>query len=207
VINPAGYFASHTFASADLDSLQIFFIVLSFFLLFIREKPAISHIYLSYLALALGYFSKGPFVLLPLCLNTIFLLSKGIGFKRLFIPLILFSLPILSWHMLMSINYGLDFWDSFINYHVFSRSLIPIEGHEESVWFYFLLLLDPRVNLLGTPFFIKAAIAIRYKDRDPIRRYTLLFCLLSLIIFTLIATKIAWYILPVYPFLVLFLIM
>ena len=205
LVNPAGYFASHTFNSADLDTLQIFFIVFSIFALFYDKKPTPLLIALSYFALALGYLTKGPFVLLPLLLNTIYLKRKGLKLKGLFFYLTIFLIPVLLWHLYMQLTFGNDFTSAYVNYHILQRGFTPLEGHVEPLSFYLQLFFDPRLNLLALPITISILSFLRSGKKDSLKKYLLIFILLVMVLLTLTATKLAWYILPLYPLGIIFL--
>lgn len=205
-ISPAGYFASHTFSSFDLDTLQIFFIVLSFFLIFISEKLSTKNIYLSYLFLSLGFLTKGPFVFIPLLINS-FYIFKQKRIKEIIAGIVLFTIPIILWIVIMYLKFGAGFVDNFVDYHILSRAITPLEGHNESILFYFGLLLDPRMNALGIPVIIKL-LSLKRQNKPHIHKilqYSIIFIILSILLFTMAQTKLAWYILPVYPFLALLL--
>lgn len=201
-VNQAGFFSSHTLSSFDLDALQMFFIVLSFYMLFISEKLTKSKIYLSYFFLSLGFLTKGPFVLLPLLINSFYLYKNkllGVSFKGL----VVFMIPIVAWILVMSLKFGGIFIDNFFEYHILNRAINTLEGHSEPLLFYFGIFLDPRMNLLGIPFLLILAKKVRSKFKDKTFQYSLIFLILTLLLFTLVGTKLAWYILPVYPFLAL----
>jgi 4-amino-4-deoxy-L-arabinose transferase-like glycosyltransferase len=203
--NPAGYFATHTFNSADLDVLQIFFIVLSIFLLFYGQKPRPYQILLSYFSLALGYLTKGPFVIVLLILNTAYLMRLGMKFRRIIIYFMAFLIPVLMWHILMQISFGSAFSLAYLNYHILQRSITPLEGHIEPLWFYMQLFFDPRINLLALPVLIMAMKLRSNNKKDLFKNYLLILIVIILLFFTITATKLAWYILPVYPLAIIFL--
>jgi len=205
IVNPAGYFASHTFNSADLDALQIFFIIFSIFALFYEKKPSSLQIFLSCFSLALGYLTKGPFVFIPLLLNTIYLKRIGLNLRGLLFYLGAFLIPVLIWHLYMQFTFGNDFTLAYIDYHILQRSIIALEGHTEPIWFYIQLFFDPRLNLLALPIVTSVASSLRSGGKDHLKAYSLIFMLLVLILFTLTATKLAWYILPLYPLGIIFL--
>lgn len=204
-IDPSGYFSTHTLSSADLDALQIFFIILSFFLINILNKPGKIIITLSYLSLSLGFLAKGPLILLPLVLNTWLLLQKGISKKDLLLHLTVFLIPILFWFIIMLTAYDQLFIDKFLNYHILNRAFTTLEGHNEPWWFYLQLFLDPRINLLGLPFIFVIGNKLKRDKNILVKYYLLSFIILSLLLITLMNTRLAWYLLPVYPFLSFFL--
>jgi 4-amino-4-deoxy-L-arabinose transferase-like glycosyltransferase len=205
-INPAGYFSTHTFNSADLDALQMLFIVLAFFLIFYNFKNKALSFLLSYFFLGLGYLTKGPLVFLPLVMNSIYIFKHGVKLKSLALGITVFLMPILIWYGFMIVNFGSSFLNEQLNYHVYQRAFSTLEGHSEPIYFYIQLFIDPRVNLLGIPFILVFLNKLKIRDRQrKIRLYSFLFIVITLLIITIANTRLAWYIIPIYPFLALFL--
>ena len=107
----------------------------------------------------------------------------------------------------MNLKFGAMFVDNFVDYHILSRAITPLEGHNESILFYLGILLDPRMNALGIPVVLKLFTLRKPKNFlvKKVIQYSIIFIFLSILLFTLAQTKLAWYILPVYPLLALFL--
>lgn len=202
ITNVDGYFSSHTFKSADLDALQIFFIFLSSILVLENKK----NFQLSCLLLGVAFMIKGPLAVVFLVLNSVILIVSQderarIKLRELLIGLCLFSLVITPWHLYMHINSGADFWNDYLAYHVVTRSLAELEGHAQTTWFYFKLFFDFRVNPFW-PLFILATVKRNFEQLYT--KYCFVAVLLVVCVFTVVETKLAWYILPVYPYMLVF---
>ncbi|HRN86312.1 MAG TPA: glycosyltransferase family 39 protein [Candidatus Dojkabacteria bacterium] len=201
LVNTSDYFSTHTYKSADLDGLQILLIFLSFVLLQTKRKYWI----LSCILLGLGFLVKGPLVMIFLAINSLFIVSSR-KFNRkelntLFSGLITFGIIVLPWHLFMFINHGSDFTDVYLNYHIIERMNEGIEGHGHPVWYILKVFFDFRVNplwpLLILALFNRKIYSVQYV------RYSMIAIISVLLIFTIVETKLAWYVLPVYPFMCL----
>lgn len=131
----------------------------------------------------------------------------------------------LPWHITTYLAYGNHFLKVYIEDNIIKRSKYPIEFHRERIWFYFVLLyrelspwlfavlvfpLTVMLNLfqhLSGKFKIKRLLKL---VQDDLKKNELIYTLLLLIIIPLLGitrvqTRIAWYILPLYPFLAIYL--
>jgi 4-amino-4-deoxy-L-arabinose transferase-like glycosyltransferase len=209
LISPWGiHFSTHTYTSADLDALQIFLILLSVYSLFLIPHSK-KYWYWSMAALALGFLTKGPLVLLFVALNSFFAWRYfKVAVKELIAGWTLFAAIMLPWHIWMYLRFGTDFLQSYVGYHVLDRVLTPLEGHTGSALDYFKIYFDPRLNL-GVWLVILTAIWQRaiWKElaTNKLFSYALISVLSILLLISLAQTKLAWYLLPVYPFQVLLL--
>jgi 4-amino-4-deoxy-L-arabinose transferase-like glycosyltransferase len=118
-----------------------------------------------------------------------FTLFWGIGFSVL-----------LPWLTYMFVSFGSTFWDWFVVYCGFTRTLSPLEGHGGSYLFYFnYLFQNERVWAILLPFAAGfCAYKLVFKRSKP---DVLLLAWIGIIflVFTLAQTKLSWYILPAYP--------
>ena len=198
LVNPGDYFSTHTYKSADLDALQIFLVFLSFILLQTNRKFWI----LSCVLLGLGFLVKGALVLLFLAINSLFFVLSRKFNRQEFIKLILgflaFMIVVFPWHLFMFMNHGSEFTDVYLNYHILERMNEGIEGHGHPIWYILKVFFDFRVN----PFWPLLILALLYKKIYSVNylRYSVLAIIAVLIIFTIVETKLAWYVLPVSPF-------
>ena len=203
LLNPGGYFSSHTYRTADLDGLQILLIFLSFCLLQSNRKYWL----LSSLILGIGFLVKGPLVLVFLVINSIYYLMGKNDLRgklsQLLLGFALFLLVVFPWHIYMAIVFGSDFTNVYINYHILERVNQGLEGHQKSFWYILKVFFDLRVN----PFWPILVLTLLNKKIYSIKylRYSILAIMAVLIIFTIVETKLAWYVLPVYPFMSLLL--
>jgi 4-amino-4-deoxy-L-arabinose transferase-like glycosyltransferase len=192
VNNPEGIFSTHTLRSADVDSLFILFLVLSFIASLSVENPRHKGL-VTGLFCALATLTKGPLGLLPF----IFLPKKSMHSA-----LAIYIFFLLPWYTYMTVIYGWSFISTHIFYHLIQRSLYPIEGHMNPWWYYISLLTRRTVFLswevLGIS--IMGLIITGRYTADRRVRAGIIMLLLCLIIPTAAQTRLAWYILPAYPF-------
>lgn len=182
-------FSTHNYRSADLDGLFILFFFLSFYA-FEKKQNLIGII-----CVVISVLTKGPLGFLPLVLKLILSFrNKRKEFKSL--GLLLISTIIFFGILigLMYINSGDKFFGEFINYHIINRIFSPIENHSGSIFFYLFLLINPSIF----QYFVFLSFLPKVFNK-----YKLLIFIsgLIIIIFTIVQTKLSWYILPVYPFL------
>lgn len=113
----------------------------------------------------------------------------------------------LPWHITTYLTYGNHFLKVYIEDNIVKRSKYPIEFHRERIWFYFGLLyreLFPWFFALIVFPLLKLKMLMNFKKNELI--YTiLLLIIIPLLGITRVQTRIAWYILPLYPFLAIYL--
>lgn len=135
------------------------------------------------------------------------------------------GLIILPWHVSTYVTYGNHFLKVYIQDSIIKRSQYPLEFHRERVWFYFALLyreifpwlfafiVFPLIVMLNLfqhhsgKFKIKKFLKLA---QDNLKKNELIYTLLLLIVvpllgITKVQTRIAWYILPIYPFIAIYL--
>jgi 4-amino-4-deoxy-L-arabinose transferase-like glycosyltransferase len=191
------------------DMSLCFFITLSLFLFHkaYREDgfTKISFI-LFFSSLGLAVLAKGPIgVALPgLIIFPFFLITRKWGLilnRRTFWGILVFSIVALPWYLAMA-SKNPDFIQSFFIQENFSRFLSRNPNHQERVYF-FLPVLFIGSFLWST--FLPSALLHHIKQYRRGRSRDTLFLLLATIVpflfFSLSSTKLATYILPVFPFL------
>ncbi len=226
--NVSGYFSTHTFRSADLDALQIFFIITAIYF-YLQGRDVKSYVstkiarILMFLFSALAIMTKGPIGFLPI----VILLFSHPNIKALFVssrtslrdlsifknlwqiikthhllPFSIFSLIILPWHIWMYVKFGTDFIDKYFLYHMVKRATETIEEHNEDFLFYIRMFGNINVFAVGIPTLAGIFIAIKNKlwQKNIGVKVAMLGFFIPLILFTLVPTKLAWYNLYVYPF-------
>jgi 4-amino-4-deoxy-L-arabinose transferase-like glycosyltransferase len=109
---------------------------------------------------------------------------------------------ILPWHATMIYLHGSAFFDEYFYYHVWSRTVTPLEGHRAPYWFYL-----NEIWLKTHPWWSIAPFAVVFAAWQVKRRRSSV-VVLALIVFvfgffTVAQTKSTSYILPVYPALAL----
>jgi 4-amino-4-deoxy-L-arabinose transferase-like glycosyltransferase len=123
--------------------------------------------------------------------------------RHFWLGLILAFLIVAPWHALMYLRHGQTFLDEYVGYHVLARVRTPLEGHAPGYLFYIGKIVDgffPWCLLL--PFALVSS--IRENMRGETRsRILLLLAALVVIVYTLVQSKLVWYIVPAYPALAL----
>ena len=113
----------------------------------------------------------------------------------------------LPWHITTYLAYGNHFLKVYIEDNIIKRSKYPIEFHRERIWFYFGLLyreLSPWLFAVVAFPLLKLKTLMNFKKNELV--YTLLLLIIiPLLGITRVQTRIAWYILPLYPFLAIYL--
>jgi 4-amino-4-deoxy-L-arabinose transferase-like glycosyltransferase len=157
-----------------------------------------------YLFSALAVLTKGPVgILLPGAVVFLYILFAGkwreIGRMSIFPGAILFSVVALPWYLWMYRLHGQAFVDTFLGFHNLTRFTSP-EHAAGAVWYYFIPVL-----LVGffpwTPILFQSVFSALMTNR---RERTLLLFLniwafVIFIFFSISATKLVSYILPMYP--------
>ncbi len=189
ITNAGGYFATHTLRSADVDALQLLFLLIAFVLAVEIKKHRFAPLLLGVFS-GLAVLTKGPIGLLPI----MFIPVSPISYLSLL-------LVVLPWYIFMVIKFGHGFLAANLGYHLTERVLVPLEGHRESIWFYLGILTSKSMFISWPLLFISlfwAIIRKKYHDRRIL--FLVLMVSFCFIIPSLVQTKLAWYILPIYPF-------
>jgi outer membrane protein assembly factor BamB len=197
-------FARH----AMLDVTFVFFILASIYFLVLSEKKERANLYaaLSGLFFGLAFMTKQVAAFLILLIVFVYFTAKGRGIRFLFtrrfalflgVGLLVFS----PWLIYMILSFGSDFWQPFFVFSGITRASTPIEGHVEGYLFYFSYLANSEnlfwVILLPFAAGLCAFNAVIKRSKED----TLVIAWMSIVlaVFTLIQTKLYWYILPAFP--------
>lgn len=198
--NAGNVFASHHIRSADVDMLQLLLLLWAGIaaLAVPRTRHPYRYAAVSGFFLGLAILTKGPLaVAIGIVLFGLLLPYNG---RAALIVLIGAGITAAPWYIAMWMRYGSDFISSHIGYHILDRTREALEGHDEPWWFYVRLLADPTVFPLGL--LIPAAALEGWRRRKklplPLRTCWLLFIGI-LVLITAVRTRLAWYLLPVYP--------
>ncbi|OGG05051.1 hypothetical protein A2Z33_07265 [Candidatus Gottesmanbacteria bacterium RBG_16_52_11] len=204
VNNPGGFFSTHTFRSADVDGLFTMLTVASWYALMRYGKNRHGSIIAGILT-GLGLLTKGPLILVGILPYFIFRIISKYHEKiltGLFLTLGTAVIVAAPWHSAMIMVYGRDFLTEYFGYHMLYRIIQPLEGHYAPLYFPLQILTHPAVN----PFFAFGALALGWSVfTGRIRKDALLFTatlsiLIIIVTAMIVRTKLAWYILPIYPF-------
>lgn len=123
--------------------------------------------------------------------------------RHFWFGIILALIIVAPWHILMYFKHGQTFVAEYAGYHVLSRIATPLEGHAPGYLFYAGKLVDgffPWCLLL--PFAVISSVRENLRGES---RSRLLLTLAALVfgVYTLVQSKLVWYIIPIYPALAL----
>ena len=205
---PGHRFSTHHYRSADADTLMILFLFAAFACLAARVRGWRPGLWLAAVATGLGLLAKGPWALMPVAGFALFELVSPqrvqLPAKELGLAALAFSLVAVPWHLAMMWIWEEAFFHQYIAY-VYQRVTTGLSGHAPGPGYY-LTVLGDRAVFFGLELSCVAVVAVLLR-REKLARFERSGTLLTL--FCLAAalqgskTKIAWYVLPLYPFLAL----
>ena len=151
---------------------------------------------------AIAVMTKGAAaVTLPLALVVLFVWNRW-DWRRLgqafWGGLALFALLVLPWHLYMLHAFGGEFLREYLGLHVITRATTQMEGHTTPWWFYGRVLL-----IYTLPWLLLFPFALWWQARRSQLREYLVFALVVLVFFSVVATRSPKYIFPAYPALAL----
>lgn len=161
------------------------------------------------IAIGIGILIKSVIALLA----GIFILAWSVFYREyrwikksyVWIGVILGACIVAPWHIYEHLRYGAVFWDSYLNTHVVKRFLGDLLGGTSSNRSYFTYFLQ--TSLPWSVLLIPASMVAVWQRNAPTMKAALvmLFTAVSIFVLFLIAdTKIAYYLVPAYPFVALF---
>ncbi len=197
-------FARH----AMLDVPFTFFMTTSiFFFVLSEEQEENSHfILLSGLFFGLAFLTKQTVALLIPLIVVPYLILKRKSIKSLFTKqfalfLGIGFLIICPWLIYMILQYGSQFWYVFLLYNNVLRSMSPLEGHVGDSLFY-LDYIVTRENIVWVailPFAVAFSAFKLFRKRSGQEMLLVVWIIAVLGVFTVVQTKLFWYILPAFP--------
>lgn len=232
--NVGGYFSTHTLRSADSDALQILFLIASMYCFGLAQANIrtlyLGFVFSGLAFLTKGPVGLLPplvYIIYMLSMATLRTKNKeprnkpstknqvprtsnqfSVLSSRSWVSgFLLFCLIVLPWYIVMFRTFGFPFLQEHFGYHMIKRVAEPLEGHSQEWWFYLEFLFNKKVYL-WTWIFIASLIFLIEKSKHSLKEYKtfapLVFVVSLLLITTLTHTKLAWYILPIYPFIAVF---
>lgn len=208
-------FSTHTFKSADLDALQLLFILLAFnFFLNLLKKYTNKDIVIASFFTALAYLTKGPFAFLPGVLFFSFVGiqflrgNKAFNFKQILKLVGIYILVVVliagTWFGWMSYLFRWDFINEYFIYHNIKRVATPLEGHGGNAMTFVHYLFNKQLFLFAEVLFIAFIFLVSKYNTKIFEKFELYFPLIGaifvFIFLTFTQTKIAWYLFYLYPF-------
>ena len=215
----AGFFAavvlltSYSFVGysrfGTTDIMLTFFVYLAVYAYLKLDKKQQKWWYLVWASCGLAFMTKGVAGLIaPIIIFLTLLLEKKLSLavksKYFWLGIILAVMLVLPWHFALYLKHGQAFLSQYLGYHVIARSLQSIEGHSGGYLYYIWEL-----NKHFFPWFYLAffALVVSLKEYLKNKKELLIFLLTFAIIigiYTIAKTKLAWYIVPLYPGLAIF---
>ncbi len=106
----------------------------------------------------------------------------------------------LPWHLYELWAHQTFFMKDVVFKHLFDRTTTVLDGHAGSLYFYLRVLVNKfhpwiLIGIFSAPYFLFKAI----KDREEEFIFLTVWMFLIFLSITLVRTKLAWYLLPVYP--------
>ncbi|MCK5451715.1 MAG: glycosyltransferase family 39 protein, partial [Candidatus Omnitrophica bacterium] len=189
--------------SGTLDITFTLFALLSFYFFSLSEEKRSNVIY-SFICFSLAFLTKGiAALLIPMALGSYVLMRKerSLILNRYVLIGGIVSLTIIgSWYMPAYFHYGPAFLKGHFFQHFVERTVGSMDGHSGDWLTYINAILYKGkpwgvVGLISFPFFIFFAIKKKEFHKYPFISWIVV----TYVIFTLVKTKLHWYIMPIYP--------
>lgn len=202
----------HYILLARTNMMDIFWVSNSLisFLFLIKSKENSKYLILSAIFFGLALLSKNVIALLNLPVFFYYLyLNKQLNIlksKYFYLAIIIFLVIVLPWHLVMFFKYGSNFMDNYIGYHLIERynKNVLYTEHSSDIFYYLKIILQRTGSwwfvFLATLPVIFSCIKQKTFASKKIQLLVFWFALV-LVFFSLAATKVDHYILPLYiPF-------
>jgi 4-amino-4-deoxy-L-arabinose transferase-like glycosyltransferase len=211
LVTSSGYIEIHATRTGDYDALLTLFLTLgsfSFYIFLENLKP--KYLYLFFISMALAVLTKSSaaFFIIPglfiyaIIKRKLFFVLKN---KHLYIGLAIFLMGAGGYYFLRE-TYNPGYIKAVLENELGGRFLETIEEHKHSFWYYFANLFN--YKFIIWIFFVPAGIFLGCKNKDPkIKNLTIFSSIMASAFFLIISsaqTKLSWYVVPMYPFLALF---
>jgi len=204
-----GFLYVHSARSGNPDAWLTLVIVLTVITLWSARTSPRRLVWLGPLA-AVAFLLKGTAVLLPILIAFSVLAVWRVdrrGLAALFAACGVFLVPTGAWAVARWRFDRWRFFDGLFNYDFVARITHPLEGHGSGPLYYFNILQKDHYDWLVTGIILLLVLALSRRDRQPIRlplnrdmRVLLgVWGVATLLVPTVMATKLPWYLNPFYP--------
>jgi 4-amino-4-deoxy-L-arabinose transferase-like glycosyltransferase len=187
----------------QLDSPLTFFISSALYFFWMgRERNR--YFIFSGIALGLAVMTKGPAGFFIIFISWIYALSAGeahlLGRPNYWIGLMVAAGIALPWNLYQLVTHQSGFISDAIRMHLVSRTTTAMDGHVGNYYFYIRTLVNKYhpwilVGVVSAPYFLFKSIKTRYEEFI----LPTVWMFFVFVTFTLVKTKLAWYIIPAYP--------
>jgi 4-amino-4-deoxy-L-arabinose transferase-like glycosyltransferase len=160
-------------------------------------------------ACALGFMVKGfAAIVAPAAIMITLLIERQLlttfKSKHFWLSVVLATLIILPWHLMVLLQHGQAFLGKYLGYHVIERATRPLEGNAGDFFSYFQTVIKfffPWVYLIPFAFIVSVKDTLKPHSSSKI---LIVFFLVVFGLYSLVSTKLSWYILPLYPIFAIF---
>ena len=115
----------------------------------------------------------------------------------LLLTIVLSFFPVIAWYIMQYFRYGQEFLGISLGGQTFGRIWNTVENHQGQPWYYLGIMAKDTLPWL---FFLPGGIWLAIRQRDRLwAKLVLVWGGVYLLVITLMATKLPWYIIPVYP--------
>ncbi|MDJ0682272.1 MAG: glycosyltransferase family 39 protein [Xenococcaceae cyanobacterium MO_167.B52] len=122
---------------------------------------------------------------------------KSSSLTLLLFTILLSFLPVTIWYSLQYLRYGQEFLGLNLGGQTFGRIWSTVENHQGEPWYYLVIMAKDTLPWL---FFLPGGIKLLIKQRDRLwAKLVLVWGGVYLLTISLMATKLPWYIIPIYP--------
>lgn len=205
------YILAHGARTGDADSLFVLFFTGAMLAMLLSENNK-KWLYLAGLSFALAFLTKSWHAFNILMIGVIYLVFSGsllrIKINQWVVFLVSAVAPIATWGYLRYMKDGLNFFERMVGFDLLARTSTTLEGHVGDGAFYFNYLQENYFFWLVL--FIVGIITNLALNGEDLFNQTLrdnrnyvfgifLWLMVPLLTFSLVRTKISWYMLPIYP--------
>ncbi|MBI2095895.1 MAG: glycosyltransferase family 39 protein [Candidatus Omnitrophica bacterium] len=186
-----------------LDAPIAFFISIALYFFWLgREKE--HYLVWSGVALGLAFMTKSLAALLVFPVVGLYSWWSGesaiLRSRAYLAGLLVAALLALPWHLYMLSHAGWPFFHELFVKHLFLRPTTALDGHAGNYYFYIRTLVNKYhpwvlVGIFSAPFFLFKAVRERLNEIQ----FLAVWMFSMFLVITLMKTKLAWYLLPVYP--------
>lgn len=205
----ASYQFVHSARFGTTDMMLTFFLFLSLYGYLHLRQGNQKWWYFIGTACALAFMVKGfAAIVAPAAIMITLLIERQLltTFKsrHFWQSIVLATLIILPWHLTVLLQHGQAFLGKYLGYHVIERATRPLEGNSGDFLSYFRRVIQfffPWVYLIPLAFILSVKDTLKPHSSS---RILIVFFLVVFGLYSLVSTKLSWYILPLYPILAIF---